>query len=38
MPIKAQKEYRTPNRQDQERNSPQHIIIKTLNVQNKEKL
>jgi hypothetical protein len=29
--------YRTPNSLDQKRNSSPHIIIKTLNVQNKPK-
>ena len=37
MSIKVQKTYRTPNRLDQKRNSPQHIIIKTLKVKNKKK-
>jgi hypothetical protein len=30
--------YRTPNRLEQRRNSSCHIIIKTPNVQNKERL
>ena len=30
--------YRTPNRLDQKRKSSCHIIIKTLNVQNKERI
>jgi hypothetical protein len=37
MPIKEQEAHRTPNRLDQEKNSPQNITIKTLNMQNKEK-
>lgn len=36
MPIKVQKTYRTSNRMDQGRNSPWHMIIKTLYVQIKE--
>jgi len=36
MAINVQKAYRTPNRLDQKRKSFHHIIIKTLNVQNKE--
>ena len=38
MPIKVQKEWRTPSNLDKKRNSPQHIIIKTLNAQNKERI
>jgi hypothetical protein len=30
--------YRTPNYQDQKRNSTRYIIIKTLNTQNKERI
>ena len=30
--------YRTPNRLDQKRKSSCHIIIKTLNLQNKERI
>lgn len=29
MPIKVQEAYRTPNRQDQNRNSLHHITVKT---------
>jgi hypothetical protein len=36
--IQVQKAYRTPNRQDQKRNIPRYIIIKTLNIQNKERI
>ena len=36
MPI--QEAYRTPNRFDQKRNFSHHIIIKTPNAQNKEKI
>jgi hypothetical protein len=32
----VQEAYRTPNCQDQKRNTPRHIIIKTLTTQNKE--
>jgi hypothetical protein len=38
MAIKVQETYRTPNRLDQKRNSSCHIIIKTLNAQNKERI
>ena len=37
-PISIQEAYRTPNRWDQKRNSSCHIIIKTSNAQNKEKI
>jgi hypothetical protein len=33
-----QKAYRTPNVQDQKRNTPRHIIIKMLNIQNYERI
>jgi hypothetical protein len=32
MPMNIQEAYRTPNRLDQKRNSPQHTIIKTTNA------
>jgi hypothetical protein len=32
----VQEAYRTPNHQQQKRNTPRHIIIKTLSTQNKE--
>jgi hypothetical protein len=38
MPINIQEAYRTPNRLDQRRNSCCHIIVKTLNAQNKERI
>ena len=38
MPINIQEAYRTPNRLDQKRNSSHHIIIKTPNAQNKERI
>jgi hypothetical protein len=30
--------FRIPNRKDQERNTPRHLIVKTLNIQNKEQI
>jgi hypothetical protein len=36
MVINIQESYRTPNRFHQKRKSSCHIIIKTLNAQNKE--
>jgi hypothetical protein len=38
MPMNIQEAFRTPNRLDQKRNSSHHIIIKTQNVQNNERL
>ena len=38
MPMTRQEAYRTPNRLDQNRNTSQHIIIKTPNVLNKERI
>ena len=37
IPIKIQEAYRTLNRLDQKRKSPSHIIVKTINTQNKER-
>jgi hypothetical protein len=37
LPIQVQEATRTPNRLDQNRNSPQHIIIKTTRTENREK-
>jgi hypothetical protein len=34
--IHVQKAFRTPNRQDQKRTIPRHIIVKTLNIQIKK--
>jgi hypothetical protein len=34
----VQEAYRIPNPQDQKRNTPRHIIIKTLSTQNKERI
>jgi hypothetical protein len=36
MAIKVQEAYRAPNKWDQKRKYSCHIIIKTLNAQNKE--
>jgi hypothetical protein len=38
MTINIQEAYRTPNRLEQKSNSSSHIIIKILNVQNKERI
>jgi hypothetical protein len=38
MPINIQEAYKTPNRLDQKRNSFCHIIIKTSNALNKERI
>ena len=38
MPMNIQKAYRTPNRLDQKGNSSCHIIVKTLNAENKERI
>ena len=38
LPINIQEAYRTPNRLDQKGNSFCHIIIKTPNAQNKERV
>jgi hypothetical protein len=38
IPMNIQEAYRTPNRLDQKRNSSSHIIVKTLNALNKERL
>jgi hypothetical protein len=38
MPIKVKEAYRTPNKLDHKRKPPCHLIIKTLNTQNKERL
>ena len=38
MPMKIQEAYRIPNRLDQKRNSSCHIIIKTPNALNKERI
>jgi hypothetical protein len=38
MSIIIQEAYRTPNRLNQKRNSSHHIIVKTKNAQNNERL
>ena len=38
MPMKIQEAYRTPNRLDQKNILLPHIIIKTLNIQSKERI
>jgi chromosome segregation ATPase len=38
MPMNIQEAYRTPNRLDQKRNSTQHIIIRTTNALNKDRI
>jgi hypothetical protein len=37
-PIQRQKACRTPNRPDQNRTTPWHIIIKTTRTENREKI
>jgi hypothetical protein len=38
MPMNVQEAYRTPNRLDQKRNSSGHIIIRTTNALNKDRI
>jgi len=38
MPMNIQEAYRTPNRLDQKRNSSRHIIIRTTNGLNKDRI
>ena len=38
IPMKVQEAYRTPNRLDQKKTSPCHVIIKTQNIQIKERI
>jgi hypothetical protein len=38
MPIQVQKASETPNRLDQNRTTPQHIIIKTTSTENRERI
>jgi hypothetical protein len=38
IPINIQESYRTPKRLDQKRNFSSHIIVKTPNAQNKERI
>jgi hypothetical protein len=38
MPIQVQEASRTPNRHDQNRTTSQHILIKTTNTENRERI
>ena len=38
IPMKVQEAYRTPNRLNQNKTKASHIIIKTQNIQNKERI
>jgi hypothetical protein len=38
LPIHVQEASRTPNRLDQNKNSPWHIIIKTTSTKNRERI
>jgi hypothetical protein len=38
MTIQVQEAFRTPNRLDQNRTTPQHIIIKTTSTENRERI
>jgi hypothetical protein len=38
MPIQVQEASRTPNRLDQNRTTPRHIIIKTTSTENRERI
>jgi hypothetical protein len=38
IPIQVQEASTTPNRHDQNRTSPQHIIVKTISTENKERI
>jgi hypothetical protein len=38
MPIQVQETSRTPNRLDQNRTTPQHIIIKTTSTENRDRI
>jgi DNA-binding IscR family transcriptional regulator len=38
MPMNIQEAYRTTNKLDQKRNSSRHIIIRTTNALNKERI
>jgi hypothetical protein len=38
IPIQMQEASRTPNRPDQNRSTPQHIIIKTTNTETQERI
>jgi hypothetical protein len=38
MPMQVQEASRTPNRLDQNRTAPRHIIIKTTSTENRERI
>jgi hypothetical protein len=38
VPMNIEEAYRTPNKLDQKRNTSHHIVIKTPNAQNKERI
>jgi hypothetical protein len=38
LPIQVQETSRTPNRHDQNRSSPRHVIIKTTSTENRERI
>jgi hypothetical protein len=38
MPIQVQEAFRTPNRLDQNRTTPLHIIIKTTSIETRERI
>jgi hypothetical protein len=38
MPIQVQEAFRTPNRLDQNRTTPQHIIVKTTSTEKRERI
>jgi hypothetical protein len=38
MTVNIQESYKTANRLEQKRKSPLHIIMKILNIQNKERI
>jgi hypothetical protein len=38
MPIQVQEASKTPNRLDQNRTTPQHVIIKTTSTENRERI
>jgi hypothetical protein len=38
MPIQVQEASRTPNRRDQNRTTPRHIITKTISTDNRESI
>jgi hypothetical protein len=38
MPIQVQEASRTPNKHDENRTSPPHVIIKTTSTENRERI